>query len=183
MSRIGRKPIPLPKGVTYHVDGATLTVKGPKGEIHRKIAPGITFSAENDVATVHRENDARQSRAYHGLMRALMANMVTGVSKGYTRSLDIIGIGYKAEVKGKKLVMNLGYSHQIKFPFPDGISISVEKGKGNVNSVVIVLGIDKEKVGQVAAVLRGKRPPDSYKGKGIRYTGEYVRLKAGKSGQ
>lgn len=183
MSRIGRKPIPLPKDVTFRVDGTTLTVKGPKGEIQRKVAPGITFSVEDNVVMVNRDSDARQSRAYHGLMRALMANMVTGVSKGYTRSLEIIGIGYKAEVKGKQLVMNLGYSHQIKFPFPDGISISVDKGKGNVNSVVVVSGIDKEQVGQVAAVLRGKRPPDSYKGKGVRYAGEYVRLKAGKSGQ
>ena len=183
MSRIGRKPIPLPQGVTYSVDGNSLKVKGPKGALQRKIAPGITFSDENNVVSVLRDSDTRQSRAYHGLMRALMANMVTGVSKGYTRSLEIIGIGYKAEVKGKQLVMNLGYSHQIKFPFPDGINIAVEKGKGNVNSVVVVSGIDKEQVGQVAAVLRGKRPPDSYKGKGVRYVGEYVRLKAGKSGQ
>ena len=183
MSRIGRKPIPLPKGVTYAVEGGQLKVKGPKGEISRKVAPGITFSTEDGVAHVHRADDTRQSRAYHGLMRALFANMVTGVSTGYTRSLEIIGIGYKAEVKGKKLVMNLGYSHPINFDFPQGITIAVDKGKGNVNSVVVVSGIDKEQVGQVAAVLRGKRPPDSYKGKGVRYAGEYVRLKAGKSGQ
>lgn len=183
MSRIGRKPVPLPKGVSFSVQGESIEVKGPKGQMTKKIAPGITFSVENDVVQVAREGDARQQRAYHGLMRALLANMVHGVSKGFERKLEIIGIGYKAEVKGNQLVMNLGYSHPIEFPFPDGIKIDVEKGKGNVNSVVVVTGIDKEQVGQVAAVLRGKRPPDSYKGKGVRYQGEYVRLKAGKSGQ
>lgn len=183
MSRIGRKPVPLPKGVTFSVDGGNILVKGPKGEMTKKIAPGITFSVDNDVVQVNRNSDARQQRAYHGLMRALLANMVHGVSKGFERKLEIIGIGYKAEVKGSKLVMNLGYSHPIEYPFPDGIKIGVEKGKGNVNSVVVVSGVDKETVGQVAAELRGKRPPDSYKGKGVRYQGEYVRLKAGKSGQ
>lgn len=183
MSRIGRKPVPLPKGVTFGVDSGNISVKGPKGEMTKKIAPGITFSVDNNVVQVGRASDARQQRAYHGLMRALLANMVTGVSKGFERKLEIIGIGYKAEVKGKKLVMNLGYSHPIEYPFPDGIKIGVEKGKGNVNSLVTVSGVDKEVVGQVAAELRGKRPPDSYKGKGVRYQGEYVRLKAGKSGQ
>jgi len=178
MSRIGRKPVELPTGVTFVVEGDHFLVKGPKGELTKKIVPGITFTVENNIVQVHRENDHRQNRAYHGLMRALLANMVTGVSQGYKRELEIVGIGYKAEVKGNKLIMNLGYSHPIEFPFPSGIKIEVEKA-----TKVVISGIDKEMVGQVAAVLRGKRPPDSYKGKGVRYAGEHVRLKAGKSGQ
>ncbi|MEL6347085.1 MAG: 50S ribosomal protein L6 [Myxococcota bacterium] len=178
MSRIGKQPVELPKGVTFSVAGGQIKVKGPKGELSKKIAPGITFSQEANVIKVIRDNDSRQQRAYHGLMRALLANMVTGVSAGFKRELEIIGIGYKAEVKGAKLIMNLGYSHPIVYPFPDGIKIDVDKA-----TRVIVTGADKEKVGQVAAELRGKRPPDSYKGKGVRYAGERVRLKAGKSGQ
>lgn len=178
MSRIGKQPVKLPKGVTFAIDKGQMKVKGPKGELTKNIVPGITFTQQENVVEVHRENDTRQQRAYHGLMRALLANMVHGVSAGYSRELEIIGIGYKAEVKGKKLIMNLGYSHPIEYPFPDGIKIDVDKA-----TRVIVTGIDKEKVGQVAAELRGKRPPDSYKGKGVRYLGERVRLKAGKSGQ
>ena len=178
MSRIGKQPVTLPKGVTFEVKDGHMSVKGPKGELTKHIVPGITFDQEGDVVTVMRGGEDRQTRAFHGLMRALLANMVEGVSAGFTRKLEIQGIGYKAEVKGKTLIMNLGYSHPIEYPFPDGITISVEK---NVN--VTVSGADKEQVGQVAAELRGKRPPDSYKGKGVRYAGEYVRLKAGKSGQ
>ena len=176
MSRIGKKPVALPKGVTVTVGATDLKVKGPKGELSRKIARGITFEQADDVVTVHRSSENPKIRANHGLMRALLANMVTGVSKGFSKGLEIQGVGYKAEVKGKTLVMNLGYSHPIKYPFPDGISITVEKGTN-----LLVSGVDKETVGQVAAELRGKRPPDSYKGKGVRYAGEYVRLKAGKS--
>ena len=178
MSRIGKQPVKLPSGVTFSVTTEQIQVKGPKGELAKKIAPGITFTQEDGTIQVHRTDDSRQQRAYHGLMRALLANMVTGVSVGFKRELEIIGIGYKAEVKGPKLIMNLGYSHPIEYPFPDGIKIDVDKA-----TRVIVTGIDKEKVGQVAAELRGKRPPDSYKGKGVRYAGERVRLKAGKSGQ
>ena len=176
MSRIGKKPVALPKGVTVTIGAAEVKVKGPKGELSRKIARGITFKQADDVVTVHRSSDNPKIRANHGLMRALLANMVIGVSKGFSKGLEIQGVGYKADVKGKTLVMNLGYSHPIKYPFPDGITISVDKGTN-----VLVSGADKEMVGQVAAELRGKRPPDSYKGKGVRYAGEYVRLKAGKS--
>ena len=176
MSRIGRKPVALPSGVTVTVGDTEVKVKGPKGEVSRKIVPGISFTEENNTVTVHRNSENPKIRAYHGLMRALLANMVTGVSKGFTKGLEIQGVGYKAEIKGKTLVMNLGFSHPIEYPFPDGITISVEKG-----TRLLVAGVDKETVGQVAAELRGKRPPDSYKGKGVRYAGEYVRLKAGKS--
>jgi large subunit ribosomal protein L6 len=176
MSRIGRKPVTLPSGVTVTVGDTELKVKGPKGEVSRKIVQGITFSEEDNIVTVQRNSDNPKIRAYHGLMRALLANMVTGVSKGFTKGLEIQGVGYKAEIKGKTLVMNLGFSHPIEYPFPEGITISVEK-----NTKIMVSGVDKETVGQVAAELRGKRPPDSYKGKGVRYAGEHVRLKAGKS--
>jgi len=176
MSRIGKKPVTLPSGVTVTVGATELKVKGPKGEVSRKLARGITFDQVDNVITVLRSSEDPKIRANHGLMRSLLFNMVTGVSKGFTKGLDIQGVGYKAEVKGKTLVMNLGYSHPIKYPFPDGITITVEKGTN-----VIVSGADKETVGQVAAELRGKRPPDSYKGKGVRYAGEHVRLKAGKS--
>jgi large subunit ribosomal protein L6 len=176
MSRIGKKPVTLPSGVTVTIGANELKVKGPKGEVSRKIARGITFDQTDSVITVLRGSDTPQVRANHGLMRSLLANMVVGVSKGFTKGLEIQGVGYKAEVKGKTLVMNLGYSHPITYPFPDGITISVDKGTN-----VLVSGPDKETVGQVAAELRGKRPPDSYKGKGVRYAGEHVRLKAGKS--
>ncbi len=178
MSRIGRKPIPLPKGVTVDWSSGQLTVTGPKGSLTREIADGIGFEQGDGVVIVQRADDSKRQRSFHGLMRALLANMVTGVSRGFTRELEIIGVGYKAEVKGSQLIMNLGYSHPIKYPCPDGIQITVTK-----NTKVQVSGIDKEVVGQVAAELRGKRPPDSYKGKGVRYLGEQVRLKAGKSGQ
>ena len=180
MSRIGKKPVTVPSGVDVVIDGSTLRVKGPKGEITRKIVSGITFNREGESITVGRANNSGPQRAAHGLMRALLANMVTGVTKGFQKDLEIIGVGYKAEVKGSTLVMNLGFSHPIKYPFPDGVTISVNPKDRTKLSVA---GIDKEAVGQVAAELRGYRPPDSYKGKGVRYAGEYVRLKAGKSGQ
>ena len=178
MSRIGKKPVELPKGVSLTVADGQVTVKGPKGELSKHVVSGISFTQEGATVQILRASEDRKTRAAHGLMRALVANMVKGVSQGFTRDLEILGIGYKAEVKGKMLSMSLGYSHPIEYPFPDGITISVEK-----NTKVTITGIDKEKVGQVAAELRGKRPPDSYKGKGVRYAGEHVRLKAGKSGQ
>ena len=151
-------------------------MKGGKGTLSRQILDGITVREEDNTLYVERVNDTRQQRAFHGLTRALIANMVHGVSVGFERKLEIQGVGYKADVSGKKLVLNLGYSHPIDFPIPQGISIAVDRGVR-----VSVSGIDKEKVGQVAAEIRGFRPPDSYKGKGVRYEGEYVRLKAGKS--
>lgn len=175
MSRIGKLPIPVPKGVTVSV-ADTITIKGPKGQLESLIADGISFAQEGDVLKVHRASESRTHRANHGLMRALVNNMVTGVTKGFERKLEIIGVGYKAESKGSQVVFNLGYSHPIEFTPPPGISLAVEK-----NTKVIVSGIDKQAVGQVASVIRGFRPPDSYKGKGVRYEGEVVRIKAGKS--
>jgi large subunit ribosomal protein L6 len=178
MSRIGNQPITLGKDVTVTVADGHVSVKGPKGLLSRVIVPGISLEQEDGTLRVIRANDAKNTRAYHGLMRALVQNMVTGVTEGFEKKLEIIGIGYKADVRGNSLTLNLGFSHPINYPFPDGIKMSVDKG-----TMVSVKGIDKEKVGQVAAELRGFRPPDSYKGKGVRYQGEYVRLKAGKSAQ
>lgn len=176
MSRIGNKPVALPSGVTVTVNGEQLVVKGPKGQLQQKIAQGITFDVQSDTVSVVRANDSKPFRANHGLMRALLNNMVTGVTNGFERKLEINGVGYKAAIQGNKAVFNLGFSHPIEVPFPEGVTISVDK-----NTLVTVSGIDKEKVGQCAAEIRGFRPPDSYKGKGVRYEGEYVRLKAGKS--
>jgi len=180
MSRIGRKPVVVPTGVDVTYEGDVLAVKGPKGSIQRKIAGGVSFEREGDIVTVVRSSNSGPVRAAHGLMRALLANMVEGVTKGFTKELEIIGVGYKAEASGRKLVMNLGFSHPIEYPFPDGIEIVVNPKD---RTKLAVQGIDKETVGQVAAELRAYRPPDSYKGKGVRYVGEQVRLKAGKSGQ
>lgn len=180
MSRIGKQPVTVPSGVEVTYEGSELCVKGPKGSLSRKIANGISFEREGDVVTVVRANESGPVRAAHGLMRALLANMVQGVTQGFTKDLEIIGVGYKAETRGRALTMNLGFSHPIEYPFPAGIEIVVNPKDRTKLSVV---GIDKETVGQVAAELRGYRPPDSYKGKGVRYVGEVVRLKAGKSGQ
>lgn len=177
MSRIGKKPIKLPKGVVVTTAEGLLRVKGPKGELARPVVQGISFSQEGDTLVVQRSGDDATSRARHGLTRALAANMVNGVTQGFTRQLEIQGVGFKAEVKGKSLVLNLGFSHQVIYPFPTGITVDVEANKLSVK------GIDKELVGQVAAELRGLRPPDSYKGKGVRFQGERVRLKAGKAAQ
>ena len=181
MSRIGKKIITLPKGVSVDVKEGTVTVKGPKAQLTKPIAPYVTISVDGDVVNVKtkevRKKLQKSASACHGLMRALVANMVTGVSKGFERNLIVDGVGYKAEVKGKTLHLNLGFSHPIEYPFPDGISISVNAGK---SLVVAIQGPDKETVGQTAAEIRSYRPPDSYKGKGIRYDDEVIRLKAGK---
>ena len=171
MSRIGNKPIALPKGVTVTV-GDSVTVKGPKGELTRVLVEGTTVSVDGEIVTVSRATDSRTHRANHGLMRSLLHNMVTG----FERRLEILGVGYKAQARGKQVVFNLGYSHPINFKVPDGITVDVDK-QGKIS----VKGIDKEVVGQTAAVIRGFRPPDAYKGKGVRYEGEYIRLKAGKA--
>lgn len=176
MSRIGNKPVAVPSGVTVTVNDGQLVVKGPKGQLEQHIVDGISFDVQSDVVKVNRENDSKPFRANHGLMRALLNNMVTGVSDGFERKLEINGVGYKASTQGNKAVFNLGFSHPIELPFPDGVKIAVDK-----NTLVTVSGIDKEKVGQCASEIRGFRPPDSYKGKGVRYQGEYVRLKTGKS--
>lgn len=178
MSRIGKQPIQLPRGVRWALDGGYVSVEGPKGSLRRAVVQGVSIRQDGESLHVDRDDDSLRFRTNHGLMRALVANMVRGVSSGFERKLEIVGVGYKAEIKGKMAVLNLGYSHQVEYPFPDGITISVEK-----NTKMLVTGIDRERVGQVAAELRGFRPPDSYKGKGVRVEGERIRIKAGKSGQ
>jgi len=158
--------------------GDTISVKGPKGQLSRVKVAGVDVAQSDGVVTVTRHSEHRTHKAAHGLMRALINNMVLGVTAGFEKKLEIIGVGYKAEVKGQELVLNLGYSHQIRHAIPKSIKIVVDKG-----NKLSVSGIDKEEVGQHAAVIRGYRAPDSYKGKGVRYAGEYIRLKAGKAGK
>jgi large subunit ribosomal protein L6 len=177
MSRIGKKPIPVPGGVTVTVDGSTVTVKGPKGELQRTFDPAMALVLEDGELRVERPSDSKPHRALHGLTRALLANMVEGVTNGYRKALEIIGVGYRAEKKGDALVLTVGYSHQVTYPEPEGIALSTTSP-----TVVVVEGIDKQKVGQVAAEIRAVRKPEPYKGKGIRYQGEQVRRKAGKAG-
>ena len=178
MSRIGRAPITVPAGVTVTVDEKNhVAVKGPKGSVERTVAPTMTIEVKDGVLTVSRPNDEKQNRALHGLTRTLLANMVTGVTNGFEKKLEIQGVGYRATKEGKNLVMNLGYSHQVVVSETDDIQIDVP----DANHIVIK-GIDKQKVGQFAADVRAKRPPEPYKGKGIRYDGEFVRIKEGKTG-
>lgn len=176
MSRIGKQPVTIPSGVTVSVTNGTVAVKGPKGELKLDLVDPITAKVEGSEVIFERPNDSRTARSLHGLMRSLASNMVTGVSEGFEKKLEVQGIGYRADVKGKNLVMNLGYSHLIEYPIPADIDISVDKA-----NVITVSGIDKARVGQVAANIRAFRSPDRYKGKGVRYQGEYVALKAGKS--
>jgi large subunit ribosomal protein L6 len=179
MSRIGRLPIPLPDRVTVEIQGSHVRVSGPKGELSRSFDPDMTISREDGQLIVRRPTDSRRHRAMHGLTRALLANMVLGVTQGYSKILDIHGVGYRAEVQGEKLVMQLGYSHPVEIEPPPGITFDVERG----GRAITVLGIDKELVGEVAARVRRQRPPEPYKGKGVRYRGERVRRKAGKAGK
>jgi large subunit ribosomal protein L6 len=179
MSRIGKKPISLPGGVEVDIRGSEVTVIGPKGELSRSFHPDMEIVQEEGILVVRRPTDHRTHRAMHGLTRALLANMVTGVSEGYTRTLEIVGTGYRAEIQGENLIMYLGYSHPIEIQPPEGISFEVPRGGRGV----IVQGIDKELVGEIAARIRRQRPPEPYKGKGVRYEGEYVRRKAGKAGR
>ena len=176
MSRIGKQPIPVPGGVTVDLGASEVTVKGPKGQLSQALVTRVGVERQGDDIVVTRVDDSRQSRANHGLMRALLNNMVVGVSKGFEKRLEIVGVGYRADVKGNSLVMQLGYSHPIDFPVPEGIEVIVEKG-----GKIVVKGVDKQQVGQVAAEIRSFRQPDHYKGKGIRYQGEYVRIKQGKT--
>jgi large subunit ribosomal protein L6 len=175
MSRIGKKPIPLPQGVKVQIAAGAVDVQGPKGKMHIPLPHGIKFEQKDGVLNALR--DTEDHRALHGLARALVANAVFGVTQGFKKDLDIVGVGYRAEVKGKIVVFNLGYSHQIQFPIPEGIQIAVEK-----QTHISVTGADRAQVGQVAANLRGLRPPDPYKQKGIRITGERLKKKAGKAG-
>jgi large subunit ribosomal protein L6 len=178
MSRVGKKPIPLPKGVKITV-GSELLVEGPKGKQTVPVPPGITFTQKDGVFEIQRDGD--KLAALHGLTRALTANAVQGVSSGFTRELAIFGIGYKCEVKGRVATFTLGYSHSIEFYLPDGIDLKVDKPANNLTPLVLT-GTDRQKLGQVAAKMRALRPPDPYKNKGIRYVGEELRKKVGKTG-
>jgi len=177
MSRTGRKEITLPKGVEVKKAGDSVTVKGPKGTLTTALVEGIDVKIENNVVQFTRKDDEGKSRALHGLVRALVANNVKGVTEGFKKELDIIGVGYRAEVKGKEVVFQLGYSHPVRFPIPKGIDVNVDAKTGHI----IISGIDKQQVGQVAAEIRGLREPDPYKGKGIKYSDEVIRRKAGKA--
>lgn len=175
MSRIGRKPIQIPAGVKLQLSPAAVEVQGPKGKIKVAIPSGIKFEQKDGMLVATR--DTEEHRALHGLARALVANAVTGVTTGFKKDLDIVGVGYRAELKGKNVVFSLGYSHPVEFPIPEGIQISVEK-----QTHLVVSGADRAQVGQVTANIRGLRPPDPYKQKGIRITGERLKKKAGKAG-
>jgi large subunit ribosomal protein L6 len=178
MSRIGRLPIPVPSGVDVTIDGRAVTVRGPKGELSLTVAEPIDVNLNAGAITVARPNDENTVRALHGLTRSLLNNMVVGVTQGYSKTLEIIGVGYRVQAKGKNLEFSLGYSHPILVEAPDGITFKVERP-----TIFTVEGIDKQKVGEVAANIRKLRRPDPYKGKGVRYQGEQIRRKVGKAGK
>jgi len=178
VSRIGRMPVAIPEGVEVRSDGEFVRVKGPKGELASRIPPGIAVEVEKGEVRFARSNDEPQQRAWHGLVRSLVANSVEGVTRGFTRELEIVGVGYKAEVKGKTVVLALGYSHPINFPIPDGIAVALDAKAGKLT----ITGADRQKVGQTAAEIRKLRVPDPYKAKGIKYANEVIRRKVGKAG-
>lgn len=178
MSRIGNKSIAVPQGVEVNADAEKISVKGPKGTLETPIFEGIVFKQEDGVISLNREDNSPDVRAKHGLTRALLANCIQGVHQGFEKNLEIVGVGFRAAVKGKVLNMNLGFSHEVNFPIPEDLTIEVE-----ANTKLKIKGIDKQRVGQVAAEIRSLRPPEPYKGKGIRYADEYIRRKAGKTGK
>lgn len=178
MSRVGKKPITIPNGVEVTIDGNTVTVKGPKGTLTRQIHPDMTVKKEDNVIKVERPSDDRFHRALHGTTRSIIANMVEGVSNGFSKTLELVGVGYRAQKKGKAVVLNVGYSHPVEVPEPEGIELEVPSA-----TQIIVKGIDKEKVGAVAANIRAIREPEPYKGKGIKYSDERIRRKEGKTGK
>ena len=177
MSRIGKLPIDIPKGVNIAVAGQLVTVEGPKGKLEQEIQPEVTVSVEKTQAIVERKNESKRAKSFHGLYRRLIANMVEGVTTGFTKTLLINGVGYRAEMRDEHIIFNLGYSNPIEYPLDEGISATLEG-----NNRVIISGIDRQKVGQTCAEIRSLRPPEPYKGKGVRYEGEYVRRKIGKAG-
>ena len=177
MSRIGRMPIAIPAGVEVKLDGNTVTVKGPKGELTRTVHENMKVEIKDAEILVTRPNDEKENRALHGLTRTLIANMVIGVTEGFKKELEVNGVGYRSSVEGNKLVLNVGYSHPVEMPLPDGVSAEVNDKK------ITISGIDNQKVGQFAAEVREKRPPEPYKGKGIKYVDEYIRRKEGKAGK
>lgn len=176
MSRIGKKIIDIPKGVNVSAEGQTVKVKGPKGELHQKIHSNISVEIKDNEITVTRPNDSKENKSLHGLTRALIQNMVTGVNSSYKKTLDIVGVGYRAELKGKNLLINIGYSHPIFFAPPETITLETP-----TQTQIIISGVDKQLVGQVAAKIRSFRQPEPYKGKGIKYADEHIRRKAGKT--
>jgi len=176
MSRIGKQPVDLPKGVEARLEDGDLTIKGPKGSLDLRVNPEMKVTIEDGILRVERPSDAANHRALHGLTRSLIANMVQGVTAGFERKLEIVGVGYRAEKKGPGITLHLGYSHTIEYPAPEGIELDVPQ-----QTEVLVRGSDKQLVGQVAAEIRGFRPPEPYKGKGVRYAGEQIRRKAGKT--
>jgi large subunit ribosomal protein L6 len=178
MSRIGKRPISIPPKVTVTIEGQHVAVKGPKGELARVLPGEVVVEQDGEALTVARRDESRAARQRHGLCRTLVANMVEGVSQGFQRRLEIQGVGYRAQVQGRNLILNVGYSNPVQIAPPEGIQLAVEN-----NTNVIVSGIDKEIVGNIAARIRAVRPPEPYKGKGIRYAGEFVRRKAGKAGK
>jgi large subunit ribosomal protein L6 len=171
-------PVPIPKGVEVKADGDLVRVKGPKGELENRIPAGLSVKIDGSQVVVGRSNDEKTQRALHGLLRSLVANSVQGVTKGFSRDLEIVGVGYKAEVKGKAVVFSLGYSHPVNFPIPEGISVALDAKAGKLT----VSGADRQKVGQTAAEIRKLRVPDPYKAKGIKYADEVIRRKVGKAG-
>jgi large subunit ribosomal protein L6 len=177
MSRIGKRPVILPNNVKCNINESTVVIEGPKGKLNFQIPEGIKVKTEDGKIVVERTSDEKNIRALHGLTRAMINNMVIGVTEGFQKELEIVGVGYRAQVQGKKLVMQLGFSHPVEYPIPEGITIETPNP-----TTIIVKGIDKQKVGEVAAEIRAFYPPEPYKGKGIRYRGEYVRRKAGKAG-
>ena len=178
MSRIGNKPITVPEGVEVKLDGQHITVKGPKGTLEREIHRNISLEMNDNVIKVTRKNDEPANRSLHGLTRTLISNMIIGVKDEYTKELEINGVGYRAQLKGKTLVLTLGYSHPVEMEAPEGITFEVP-----APNKIIVKGVDKEQVGQIAAVVRTKRPPEVYRGKGIKYVEEHIRRKEGKAGK
>ena len=178
MSRIGNKTIEIPSGVTVELDGQTVTVKGPKGELSRELNSNITVKIEDNSINFTRPNDQKEMRSIHGTTRSLVANMIEGVSTGFKKELELVGVGYRAQKQGSKLVLSVGLSHPVEFEPGEGISIEVPS-----NTQIVVEGTSKEKVGELAANIRAVRPPEPYKGKGIKYVGEYVRRKEGKTGK
>ncbi|ADK80104.1 50S ribosomal protein L6 [Sediminispirochaeta smaragdinae] len=177
MSRIGKLPVEIPQGVSVTITDGFVTVKGPKGELKQDVQPVITVAVEGNLLTVDRKDDSKMARSFHGLYRQLIQNMVTGVTKGFERSLVINGVGYRAEVKGNTLLLNLGYSTQIEYELEEGLSVAVD-----AQNKITVSGISKERVGQACAEIRSIRPPEPYKGKGVKYEEEHIRRKIGKSG-
>jgi len=178
MSRIGKMPIVLPQGTKLELVGGEVTVAGPKGSLKRPFLEGLTLNIDGNIVTIQRTSDEKKIRGYHGLMRTLISNMVDGVVKGFEKKLEIVGIGYRAELQSGNLVFYLGYSHPITFPLPKGITAQIEK-----QTAITIQGIDKELLGQTAAKIRSLRKPDVYKNKGVKYAGEVLRKKAGKSGK